>query len=190
MNTNETHENRENPYNSYNLCNSYNIDSLGCLDSLGGLREHPPRPSPAEPAPRAFEAVGRPDAAAERGLAPVLLNLVKIRAAQITHCALCLDMRSGDALAAGESAGRILRLGGWRESKHFYTAREIAAIELTEAITVLTDGSVPDEVYARVAAEFDESELAPLVAVITMLNGRNGFGVSTCLVPGHRAFAG
>lgn len=183
MNTNEAHENRD---NAYKPCNTHNMDSL---DSLGRLREHPPRPGPAEPAPRAFEAVGRPDAAAKRGLAPVLLNLVKIRAAQITHCALCLDVHSGDALAAGESAGRILRLGAWRESMHFYKAKEIAAIELTEAITVRTDGSVPDEVYARVAAEFDESELARLVAVITTLNGRNGFGVSTCLVPGHCASA-
>ena len=94
-------------------------------------------------------------------------------------------MHSKDALAAGESAERIIQLNAWRESRHFYTAKEIAAIELTEAITVLTDGFVPDEVYARAANEFDETELARLIVAITTINAWNRFGVSTRLVPGH-----
>jgi alkylhydroperoxidase family enzyme len=99
-------------------------------------------------------------------------------------------MHSKDALAAGETAERIIQLDAWRESKHFYTAREIAAIELTEAITVLTDGFVPDEVYARAADEFDETELARLIVAITTINAWNRFGVSTRLVPGHYTPAG
>src|SRR3954452_12784309 len=94
-------------------------------------------------------------------------------------------MHSKDALAAGESAERIIQLDAWTESKHFYTAKEIAAIELTEAITVLTDGFVSDEVYARAAKEFDEPELARLIVAITTINAWNRFGVSTRLVPGH-----
>ena len=127
----------------------------------------------------------RLDTAARQGVEPTLLNLVKIRASQINHCAFCLDMHSKDALAAGESAERIIQLSAWRESKHFYTAKEIAAIELTEAITVLTDGFVPDEVYARAANEFDETELARLIVAITTINAWNRFGVSTRMVPGH-----
>ena len=114
-----------------------------------------------------------------------MLNLVKIRASQINHCAFCLDMHSKDALAAGESAERIIQLNAWTESKHFYTAKEIAAIELTEAITVLTDGFVPDEVYAKAANEFDDTELARLIVAIATINAWNRFGVSTRLVPGH-----
>ncbi|MER5410323.1 carboxymuconolactone decarboxylase family protein [Streptomyces sp. NPDC002769] len=177
MNGNEVHENRD------------DTDNPVGLDNLGRLPEHVPRPDWAELAPEAFKAMVRVDTATKRGLDPVLLNLVKIRASRINHCALCLDMHSRDALAAGESAGRILQLGAWRESRHFYTAGEVAAIELTEAIAVFTDSPVPDEVYARAAAEFSESELARLVVAITMLSGWNGFGVSTCLVPGHCASA-
>ena len=73
------------------------------------------------------------------------------------------------------------------ESKHFYTAKEIAAIELTEAITVLTQAGVPDEVYAKAAKEFSETELAYLIGAITMINAWNRFGVSTRMVPGHYA---
>ncbi|MFG3353748.1 carboxymuconolactone decarboxylase family protein [Streptomyces sp. NPDC048001] len=147
--------------------------------------EHSPRISVAEVAPDVYQAMVRLDAASRTGLDPVLLELVRIRASQINHCAFCLDMHSRDALAAGESVERIVQLSAWEESRHFYTEKEIAAIELTEAVTVLTDGFVPDEVYARAAAHFDEPELARLITAITVINAWNRFGVTGRLAPGH-----
>jgi AhpD family alkylhydroperoxidase len=149
------------------------------------LAEHTPRLDWMTLAPDVFKAMIRLDTAAKNGMDANLLNLVKIRASQINHCAFCLDMHSKDAFAAGESAERIIQLGAWTESKHFYTAKEIAAIELTEAVTVLTDGFVPDEVYERAAAEFSETELVHLIAVIVAINAFNRFGVSTRMIPGH-----
>ncbi|MGW5425704.1 carboxymuconolactone decarboxylase family protein [Streptomyces sp. NPDC004059] len=147
--------------------------------------EHTPRMNWARLAPDVYKAMIRLDAAARQGLDPTLYELVKIRASQINHCALCLDMHSKDALAAGESVQRIVQLSAWEESKHFYTAKELAAIELTEAITVLTEGFVPDEVYEKAAKHFEEAELAQLIAAITVINAWNRFGVSTRAVPGH-----
>lgn len=135
-------------------------------------------------APDVFKALIRLDAAAQSGLDISLLELVKIRASQINHCAFCLDLHTKDALAAGESIERIVQLSAWAESRHFYTDREIAALELTEAITLLTDGFVPDEVYNRAAAVFQEAELARLIAVIAVINAWNRFGVSTRKAPG------
>ena len=149
------------------------------------LPEHTPRLDWMKLAPDVFKAMLRLDTAAKKHLDEGLVNLVKIRASQLNHCAFCLDMHSKDALAAGESAERVLQLSAWAESKHFYTAREIAAIELTEAVTVLTDGFVPDEVYAKAAQQFDETELAHLIAAIMTINAFNRFGVSTRMVPGH-----
>ena len=149
------------------------------------LTEHSPRLDWMKAAPEVFKAMLRLDTAAKNGVDPALLNLVKIRASQINHCAFCLDMHSKDALLAGESAERIIQLSAWTESKHFYTAREIAGIELTEAVTVLTDGFVQNEVYQRAAALFSESELAHLIAAIVAINAFNRFGVSTRMVPGH-----
>ncbi|MEU9065243.1 carboxymuconolactone decarboxylase family protein, partial [Streptomyces sp. NPDC048430] len=114
-----------------------------------------------------------------------LLELVKVRASQLNHCALCLDMHSKDALAAGESVERLIQLSAWEESQHFYTEKEIAAIQLTEAVTVLTDGFVPDEVYAKAAKRFEEAELAQLIAAITVINAWNRFGVTCRMAPGH-----
>ncbi|WP_217212256.1 carboxymuconolactone decarboxylase family protein [Streptomyces sp. AC550_RSS872] len=148
-----------------------------------------PEPTPrldwAALAPDVFKAMIRLDAAAGRGLDPVLRELVKIRASQLNHCAFCLDMHTKDALAAGESVERIVQLSAWEESRHFYTEKELAALELTEAVTVLTDGFVPDEVYERAAAHFEEAELAQLIAAITVINAWNRFGVTCRRTPGH-----
>ncbi|WP_369233745.1 carboxymuconolactone decarboxylase family protein [Streptomyces sp. R21] len=147
--------------------------------------EQAPRLQWAQHAPEVYKAMLRLDTAARQGLEPKLYELVKIRASQINHCAFCLDMHTKDALAAGESVERIIQLSAWEESRHFYTEQELAAIELTEAITVLTDGFVPDEVYERAAKQFEEAELAQLIAAITVINAWNRFGVSTRMTPGH-----
>ncbi|MEY9993716.1 AhpD family alkylhydroperoxidase [Streptomyces sp. V4I8] len=147
--------------------------------------EHTQRLDWATLAPDVFKAMVRLDAAARKGVEPKLLELVKIRASQINHCALCLDMHSKDALAAGESVERIIQLSAWEESEHFYTEKELAALELTEAVTVLTDGFVPDEVYEKAAKHFEEAELAQLIAAITVINAWNRFGVACRRVPGH-----
>ncbi|MGW0703366.1 carboxymuconolactone decarboxylase family protein [Streptomyces sp. NPDC002867] len=146
-----------------------------------------PRIRVSELLPDVYKAVVRLDGAARKNLDPTLLELVKIRASQINHCAFCLDMHSKDALAAGESVERIVQLSAWEESRHFYTEKELAALELTEAVTVLTDGFVPDEVYEKAAKHFDETELAHLIASIAVINLWNRFGVTGRLAPGHYA---
>ena len=147
--------------------------------------EHTPRLSMAKLAPEVYKAVLALEIAAKKGLDPALVELVKIRASLLNHCAFCLDMHTKDAIAAGESVERIVLLSAWEESRHFYTEKEIAAIELTEAVTVLTDGFVPDEVFEKAAKHFEERELAQLIAVISTINVWNRFGVTTRMVPGH-----
>lgn len=147
--------------------------------------EHTPRLQWAKLAPEVYKAVNALEIASKKGLDPALVELVKLRASQLNHCAFCIDMHSKDAIAAGESVERIVLLGAWEESRHFYTEKELAAIELTEAVTVLTDGFVPDEVYAKAAEHFEERELAQLIAVIATINVWNRFGVTTRMVPGH-----
>jgi AhpD family alkylhydroperoxidase len=147
--------------------------------------EAAPRLEWAKLVPDVYKAMIRLDAAARQGLDHKLYELVKIRASQINHCAFCIDMHTKDALAAGESVERIVQLSAWEESRHFYTEKELAALELTEAVTVLTDGFVPDEVYERAAIHFDETELAQLIAAITVINAWNRFGVTCRMTAGH-----
>src|SRR5579864_1788741 len=96
-----------------------------------------------------------------------LLDLVRMRASQINGCAYCLDMHSKDARANGETEQRLYLLDAWREAP-FYSERERAALEWTEALTKITEGHVPDAVYMRVKTQFTDEELANLsMAIIT-----------------------
>lgn len=106
------------------------------------------------------------------GLEHSLLELVKMRASQINGCAYCLDMHLKDATAAGETPQRLYLLDAWRETK-FYSARERAALAWTEALTLVTQGHVPDELYQSVRAHFSEQELANLSLAIVAINGWN-----------------
>ena len=106
------------------------------------------------------------------GLEHSLLLLVKMRASQINGCAYCLDMHSKDARAAGETEQRLYLLSAWREAP-FYSERERAALEWTEAMTLLTEGHVPDAVYANVREHFSEAELVDLSMAVVAINGWN-----------------
>ncbi|MEV6395780.1 carboxymuconolactone decarboxylase family protein [Streptomyces sp. NPDC051907] len=132
--------------------------------------------------PKVFKAVLALDAAAREGVDPVLVELVQIRASQINRCAYCLDYHTGDARKAGESEERIYQLSAWEESS-LYTARERAALALTEAVTRLPDG-VPDHVYEEAAQHFEEKELAQLIALVFTVNAWNRMNVTTRKTPG------
>jgi AhpD family alkylhydroperoxidase len=112
-----------------------------------------------------------------------LLDLVRMRASQINGCAYCLDMHSKDARAAGETEQRLYGLNAWRETP-YYSDRERAALEWTEALTLITEGHVPDDVYERVRQEFSEDELAHLSLAIVAINGWNRLNVAARTVPG------
>jgi AhpD family alkylhydroperoxidase len=131
------------------------------------------------------QAMSALSAAAKRGLGdPVLAELVMIRASQVNHCAFCLDMHLKAARRNGESEDRIQLLDAWEETEDLYSERERAALALTEAVTVLTEGFVPDEVYDNAAKHFEEAELAHLVALIAVINGWNRIMVSRRISPG------
>ncbi|MEU5028488.1 carboxymuconolactone decarboxylase family protein [Streptomyces milbemycinicus] len=145
---------------------------------------HGPRMRLANLAPEFYKAMVGLDAAASKGLDPTLVDLIKIRASQINHCAFCVHMHTRDARKAGETEERINLVSAWEEASGFFTEKERAALALTEAVTVLTDGFVPDEVYQRAAAHFEEAELAQVIATIIAINAWNRIGVSTRMVPG------
>ena len=119
----------------------------------------------------------------QAGLDHALLDLVKMRASQINGCAYCLDMHSKDARASGETEQRLYGLSAWRETP-YYSARERAALEWTEALTRVADGPVADDLYERVREQFSEDEIAHLTLAIVAINGWNRLNVAARTVPG------
>jgi len=119
----------------------------------------------------------------ESGLEPGLLELVRLRASQINGCAYCIDMHTKDARAAGESEQRLYALDAWWETP-FYTERERAALAWTEAVTKVSEGHVPDEVYEQAREHFGEKELVDLTMAVVAINGWNRLAISMRAVPG------
>lgn len=123
--------------------------------------------------PQAYQAMrGLQSFVNDSGLDPRLLHLIDVRASQINGCAYCIAMHVTDARKLGEHDLRLHLVRVWREAPVF-TARERAALALTEAITELRDGDVPDSVYDAARAQFPDSELAALVYGIVAINSWN-----------------
>jgi AhpD family alkylhydroperoxidase len=121
------------------------------------------------------------------GLDHGLLELVKLRASQLNGCAHCIDMHAKELRADGESEQRIYLLDAWRESPQ-YSERERAALAWTEAVTLVTDGHVPDEVYETARAQFSDEELVNLTMALVAINGANRLNIAFRTVPGsHQA---
>jgi AhpD family alkylhydroperoxidase len=117
------------------------------------------------------------------GLEHSLLELIKLRASQINGCAHCIDMHTKELRADGESEQRLYLLNAWRESP-FYSDRERAALAWTEALTLVTEGHVPDEVCELARAQFNEEELANLTFAVVAINGANRINIAFRTVPG------
>ncbi len=135
-------------------------------------------------APGAYKAMsGLEEYVDASGLELQLLHLIKMRASQINGCAYCIDMHSKDLRANGETEQRIYSLDAWRECP-YYTDRERAALAWTEAVTLITSGHVPDQVYEEAKAQFSEKELADLTLAVAAINAWNRLAIAGRAVPG------
>jgi AhpD family alkylhydroperoxidase len=136
----------------------------------------------ADVAPRQYGALLKVSAA--NTLDPALGDLMDIRASQINGCAFCLDMHWKDAKALGETDERLYMVAAWREAT-CYDARERAALALTEAVTLIADGGVPDDVWEQAEDEFDPEELGQVIFAIVQINAWNRLNVTVQTEAGH-----
>ena len=135
-------------------------------------------------APQAYKAMSAlEDYVDACGLERSLLELIKLQASQINGCAYCIDMHTKDARAAGETEQRLYELNAWRETP-FYTDRERAALAWTEAVTLVSETRVPDDVYEQAQQHFTEEELVNLTLAVVAINGWNRLAISFRTVPG------
>src|SRR2546421_2130166 len=143
-----------------------------------------PRLNAAALAPQGFKAMlGLEGYLRTCGLDHRLLHLIKLRASQINGCAYCIDMHWKDARATGESEQKLYGLDAWRESP-YYSDRERAALEWTEAITLVAEGHVPDGAFDAVRSQFSEKEIADLTLAAATINAWNRLAIAMRSEPG------
>lgn len=143
--------------------------------------------SPAMTVPGAMEALQALSGAAHKaGLPAQLLELVHLRASQINGCSVCVDMHARLLAKGGENQERLYAVAAWRDAPYFSDA-ERAALELTEAVTRLSDRAdpVPDAIWNEAARHYDEKALGALVLAIATINVWNRLNVATRQVAGE-----
>jgi AhpD family alkylhydroperoxidase len=119
---------------------------------------------------------------AATGVAPLHLEMIKIRASQINGCAYCLNMHARDARNLGEAEQRIYLLSAWRDAPIF-TEEERLMLEMTEEITLIHRRGLSDEVYQRSIALFGEEKTAQIIMTIVTINAWNRIMVSLQTAP-------
>lgn len=145
--------------------------------------EHQERLSIQDVEPRAYDAVfGMERYVRGSDLPKPLYELIKIRASQINGCAFCLDMHCRDARAAGEDQRRLDVLSAWREAPELFSEKEQAALALTEAVTLIGQSGVPDDIWEQATKHFGKPELVSLLMAIATINVWNRLLIAT-----HRA---
>jgi AhpD family alkylhydroperoxidase len=141
----------------------------------------PPRMAVARAARTPYRAMNALDDAVE--LDAALRDLVSLRASILNGCAYCVDMHTLDARKRGESEQRLYAVAAWHEAP-FFDDRERAALALTDAVTLVSEGHVPRPVWDEAAALFDEEELAHLLWAIVAINAWNRIAIATRMEPG------
>lgn len=133
--------------------------------------------------PAAIQAVmGLEKALGKSTLEKPLTELVRLRASQINGCAYCVDLHTADARKGGEDSRRLATVSVWHETS-FFTDRERAALAWTEAVTLVAETRVPDDVWQVARAQFSDAELVDLTLLVSTINTWNRLAISFRKLP-------
>jgi len=122
------------------------------------------------------------DFSTNSGLDKTLQELIKLRASQLNGCVFCLDMHVADARKLGFSDQRLFTLTAWHDSP-FFTEKEKAVLALTDALTLVAEEGVPDEIYEDALEQLGEQDLAKAILAICVINTWNRFQIATDAPP-------
>ncbi|MEV0186513.1 carboxymuconolactone decarboxylase family protein [Streptomyces sp. NPDC050625] len=114
----------------------------------------------------------------EANVDPKLLELIMLRASVVNGCAFCVDMHSVDAIKAGESTRRLFAVSAWPESP-FFSDEERVALALTDAVTKISEGGIPNMLWEAALEIWSDKEVADIVMAAIMINSFNRIAIST-----------
>jgi len=98
-----------------------------------------------------------------------LLELIRLRVAQKNGCAYCVDMHHKELKHLGETDLRLSSLCVWKETPYF-SEKEMAALNLTDALTKMSRDPLPEEVFEVLTPHFSKEEICYLTLAIAQIN--------------------
>lgn len=98
-----------------------------------------------------------------------LLELMRLRVAQINGCAYCIDMHFKEGLHHDEKLERLYSLPAWRDAP-FYTPKERAVLAWAEAVTLPAAEGDLDALYQALLDHFNQEQVANLTIAVVQIN--------------------
>ncbi|QYH20252.1 carboxymuconolactone decarboxylase family protein [Corynebacterium aquatimens] len=116
---------------------------------------------------------------------PETSELVCLRASALNGCKICTATHRRNSRQIGFSEEKILAVESWPEHKDQFTDKELAVLELTDAVTKLPEreNSVSDELWNRVVEHYGEDGTRNILVGINTINVFNRFGIAAQLDP-------
>ena len=105
----------------------------------------------------------------DSSLSMQLLEIIRLRVAQLNQCAYCVDMHHKELQHLGESDLRLYSLSVWKETDYF-SQKEQWVLEFTERLTILGEEGISDVLFERLSQYFDKAEIALLTLAIAQIN--------------------
>jgi AhpD family alkylhydroperoxidase len=137
-----------------------------------------PRVAYSQLAPKPFKALYDFSMAVHASsLGRRLVDLIFLRVSQINGCAFCIDMHWKDLIKQDIDPRHLNALAGWREAP-FFDERERAALRWAEIVTSIATADASDEEFAKLKAQFNDTEIAELSFAIASINAWNRISVS------------
>lgn len=103
------------------------------------------------------------------GIEMKLLELMRLRVAQINGCAYCVDMHHKELKHLKETDLRLSSLMVWEET-NYYTEKEKAVLNFAEKLSKLDGKPITDNDYEVVKKHFEKNEIVILTMGIAQIN--------------------
>jgi AhpD family alkylhydroperoxidase len=115
---------------------------------------------------------------ADSPLPPGLLELVRLRCSQLNGCTYCIRLHTRQALEAGERRVDVVEHHRTHPS---FTRPERSALALGEAVTLIREGHLPEEVLTAAVDDHGEPGARSLIWISLITNAFNRLAISTRL---------
>ncbi|AUC85408.1 carboxymuconolactone decarboxylase [Polaribacter sp. ALD11] len=113
-----------------------------------------------------------------------LLELLRLRVAQINGCAYCVDMHYKELKHANETELRMASLCLWKETSYF-SDKERAVLQLAEKLTKLNSEPITESIYKSLFEFFSKSEVCNLALAIAQINTWTRLMITFQFTPGN-----
>ncbi len=106
------------------------------------------------------------------GLDESLIELLRLHVSLLNGCAQGVRRHCGRLSKLGETTERLLSLGAWR-SAFLFTEKERAALDWSEAVTLVSGSRVPDDTHSAIRQWFTDIEIVKLTMIVAATTAWN-----------------